>query len=198
MLTSLGVSLLLREEHVDMQGVADAVACYATGYLFDGATEFATLDAMVAHAGASNVPVVFDIADPFVVDRNRQQLLEWLPGKVAVLFGNRSELRMLANTEDDEVAIDAALTLAPIVVMKVGSEGAWVRQTGAAAATLVETVAVAAVDTTGAGDSFAAGFLSEWLQHGDPVRGCELGNRVAAQIVGVEGCDYTKADRARV
>ena len=189
MYTDLGVSLLLRKEHVEEAALARSQAFYATGYLFDGAAEFEALDFAVRSARSADVPVVFDVADPFVIDRHRQALAEWLPGKVDLLIGNRSELRMLTGADTDVDALDAVRPFAKLTVMKTGAEGALVRAVGGpvehAAAESVD-----AYDTTGAGDSFAAGFLHCWLSGGTPLEACARGNALAAGIVGVDGCDY--------
>ncbi len=191
MYTDLGVSLLLRKEHVDTAALEAADAFYATGYLFDGAGELEALDTAAAVAKAANVPFVFDVADPFVIDRHRDALAAWMPGRVDVLIGNRSELRMLTGADSDPEALDAARAIAPLTVMKTGAEGALVRDSEGA----IEHAPAAAVearDTTGAGDSFAAGFLHCWLAGGTPLEACARGNTLAAGIVTVDGCDYSK------
>ena len=181
----------LRKEHVVAAAIQAADAFYATGYLFDGAGELEALDVAAAVAKSANVPFVFDVADPFVVDRHREALAQWIPGRVEVLIGNRSELRMLTGAATDEDALDAVRDVAPLTVMKIGAEGALVRRRAGpierAAATPLE-----ARDTTGAGDSFAAGFLHSWLTAGTPLEACARGNELAAGIVGVDGCDYSK------
>ena len=191
MYTDLGVSLLLRKEHVDTSAVESAAAFYATGYLFDGAGELEALDAAAAVAKAAKVPFVFDVADRFVIERHREALAGWMPGRVDVLIGNRSELRLLTSADTDQRALEATRGTAPLAVMKTGPEGALVRSSEGKIDNVPAT-SVEARDTTGAGDSFAAGFLHCWLTGGSPLEACARGNSVAAGIVGVDGCDYSK------
>ena len=131
-----------------------------------------------------------------MAQRHRRVLCDWVPGTVTVLIGNRRELQVLTRCNDDESALAAAGEMASIVVMKVGAAGALVWQRGRVRA--APTAPVAAVDTTGAGDAFAAGFLFRWLAGVDPVAAAAMGNLLAAAVVGVEGCDYARLDAAVV
>ncbi len=81
-----------------------------------------------------------------------------------------------------------AASLAPVVVLKVGEKGALVGWGGRCES--VPGVKVKVVDTTGAGDAFAAGFLYGHLSGADPVASATLANLVASRIVSTEGCSY--------
>jgi sugar/nucleoside kinase (ribokinase family) len=78
--------------------------------------------------------------------------------------------------------------LAPIVVMKIGAGGCLVAAGGRVEH--VPGVPADAVDTTGAGDAFAAGFLFARLAGADPISSARLANLLASRVVGVEGCCY--------
>ena len=197
MFTCLAVSPRFALPLVPAEVWTAARACYATGFLCDDATSLDALRRCAAVAVRRRVPVVFDIADPLVVQRHHRLLRDWIPGTVTVLLGNREELQALTGCNGDESALAAAGELAPIVVMKVGAAGALVREPGGG----VEAAAgvpAAAVDTTGAGDAFAAGFLFRWLAGSPPPAAAAMGNVLAAAVVTVEGCDYARLDRAMV
>ena len=196
MFTCLAVSPRFESPLIPAEAWTAARACYATGFLCDDATSLDALRRCAAVAARRRVPVVFDIADPLVAQRHRRLLREWIPGTVTVLLGNREELQMLTGCNDDEIVLAAAGELAPIVVMKVGAAGAVVWEPGGVKA--VAGVPVAAVDTTGAGDAFAAGFLFRWLAGSLPPVAAAMGNLLAAAVVAVEGCDYARLDRAVV
>ena len=193
MFTCLAVSPRFELPLIPAEVWTAARACYATGFLCDDATSLDALRRCAAVAVRRRVPVVFDIADPLVAQRHRRLLREWIPGTVTVLLGNREELQVLTGCNDDEIALAAAGELAPIVVMKVGAAGAVVWEPGGVKA--VAGVPVAAVDTTGAGDAFAAGFLFRWLAGSLPPAAAAMGNLLAAAVVAVEGCDYARLDR---
>ena len=105
-----------------------------------------------------------------------------------MLFGNRDELALLTGGSCDEDCVDAAMKLAPLVVMKIGDKGCIVGWEGRCEQ--VPGVRVKVVDTTGAGDAFAAGFLYGRLLGVGPLDCAKLANAVAARIVSVEGCTY--------
>ena len=196
MFTCLAVSPRFEPPLMPAEVWTAARACYATGFLCDVATSLDALSRCAAAAVRRKVPVVFDLADPLVVERHRRLLCDWMPGTVTVLIGNREELHVLTRCNDDGSALAAAGEMASIVVMKVGAAGALVWEPGSVQA--VATVAVAAVDTTGAGDAFAAGFLFRWLAGSLPAAAAAMGNLLAGAVVAVEGCDYARLDSAVV
>jgi sugar/nucleoside kinase (ribokinase family) len=134
--------------------------------------------------------VAFDLADPWVVERYHGRFRDWVPRSVDLLFANGKELALLTGTSCDEDCMEAAKAVAPVVVMKVGARGCWVGGRDAPRAELVPTEAVKPLDTTGAGDSFAGGWLYGMLRGREPVACARLANAVARGIVGVYGCDY--------
>jgi sugar/nucleoside kinase (ribokinase family) len=109
---------------------------------------------------------------------------------VDLLFANGKELALLTGAACDEDCMEAAKAIAPIVVMKVGARGCWVGGRDMAAPELVPTQAVKPLDTTGAGDAFAGGWLYGMLCGREPAACARLANAVARGIVGVYGCDY--------
>lgn len=196
MFTCLAVCPQFAPPAVPAPAWAAARACYATGFLCDAAPSLAALRGCAAAAVRRGVPVVFDLADRLVVERHHGILRDWLPGTVTVLIGNREELRVLTGCDADETALAAAGEIASIVVLKAGAGGALVWERGRVRA--VPTAPVAPVDTTGAGDAFAAGFLFRWLAGGAPAAAAAMGNLLAGAVVGVEGCDYARLDPAAV
>ena len=133
--------------------------------------------------------MAFDLADPFAVRRYAEQFRTWIPGRVDVLFGNRYEIGLLTGSACDEDCVSDALKLAPMVVMKMGEQGCMVGWEGRQES--VPARHVQAVDTTGAGDAFAAGFLYGRLEESSPVDCARLANALAARVVSVEGCSYS-------
>jgi sugar/nucleoside kinase (ribokinase family) len=187
----------------DLEG-ADLL--YITGYLWDTEPQKAAGRQAVERARRRGRTVALDVADPFVVDRNREDFLSWIPGRVDILFANRRELAMLTGspvpdglaTTDrggagdtaaaDEATLRAASGLSPTIVMKAGSSGSLYLDHGRLGRSPAAPAVV--VDTTGAGDAFAAGYLYGHLAGMDPEAACALANRVAAGVVSVEGCRY--------
>ena len=196
MLTCLGASIQLDGCSLPAAALAGARAFYVTCFLCDPAAGLDLIRKTAAEAARYAVPVVLDIADRNVVERHRAALSSWVPGTVAVLLGNRAELQVLTGCTADRDVLAAAGSLAPIVVMKAGAHGALVWD--GSQVTAVPTVPVAALDTTGAGDAFVAGFLSSWIGGSDLVTAAAGGNRLAGGIVQVYGCDYDRLDAAEL
>ncbi|RPJ06591.1 MAG: hypothetical protein EHM28_09830, partial [Spirochaetaceae bacterium] len=108
-----------------------------------------------------------------------------------ILFGNRDEFCILTGLQkkDEELAL-AAAGFADIVIMKAGASGAWIAADGDIIHAPGKRARVK--DTTGAGDSFASGFLHALLS-GHGMKECgEQGNSLAAAIVEVDGCDFNR------
>jgi sugar/nucleoside kinase (ribokinase family) len=189
--TFLGACRDFTVDDLDLGRLAASQVLYLTGYLWDTENQRQAADraAEFARADGRTITIAFDLADAFAVRRYAEKLVAWIPGRVDVLFGNRDELALLTGTSCDEDCVAAAMKLAPIVVMKVGDKGCIVGYEGRCEH--VPGVTVKVVDTTGAGDAFAAGFLYGRLLGAPPMDCARLANAVAARIVSVEGCSYS-------
>jgi fructokinase len=193
MFTHLGACRTFCEEDVDFSLMAQTALVHVTGYMWDTPNQKRVAERAVAEAKRAGTPVSLDLADPFVVTRYREQFLGWITGNVDLLFGNREEFALLCDEhENDEAVLTKAAALAPTIIMKAGAYGAYVAS--AHGTKLLPGFKVEARDTTGAGDSFAAGYLYTMLSGRDPSDCARAGNRLAASIVAVEGCDYDSID----
>ncbi len=163
---------------------------YLTGYLWDTENQREAAERAAAFARSRGIPVAFDLADPWAVERYQDRYRDWVPRSVDVLFANGKELALLTGAGCDEDCMDAARGLAPLVVMKVGAGGCWVGGRLMPRAEMVPTEAVKPLDTTGAGDAFAGGWLYGQLLGRGPLECADIANRLAGRIVGVYGCDY--------
>jgi sugar/nucleoside kinase (ribokinase family) len=188
--TFLGACRDFTVDDLDLDRLADSRMLYLTGYLWDTENQRQAADraARSARADGRALTIAFDLADPFAVRRYAQKLVAWIPERVDVLFGNRDELALLTGSSCDEDCLGQAMRLAPVVVMKTGDQGCLVGWDGKCEH--VPGVRVKVVDTTGAGDAFAAGFLYGRLLGASPLECARLANAVAARIVSVEGCTY--------
>ena len=188
--TFLGACRDFQVEDLDLKRLAASRMLYLTGYLWDTENQRRAAEraAQFAREEGRAISVAFDLADPFAVRRYAEKFRAWIPGRVDVLFGNRDELALLTGGSCDEDCVSDAAEFAPVVVLKMGERGCLVGWDGRHE--VVQGVPVKALDTTGAGDAFAAGFLYGRLQGESPVDCARLANAVAARIVSVEGCSY--------
>ena len=183
MQTYLGACQALSEADIDSARVAAAQITYLEGYLWDPpAAKTAFLKAAgIAHAAGRKVALT--LSDAFCVDRYRDEFLELIRTRsIDILFANESELHALYQTADFETAV-AQLRGEDILAAVTRSEK------GALIVTREETHAVNAfpidnlVDTTGAGDLFAAGFLAGLSREQSLTDCARLGALAAAEII---------------
>ncbi len=181
--TFLGAAQDLHPRDVDEGAVASAAITYLEGYLWDPphAKEAFRKAAAVAHEAKRLVAL--SLSDAFCVDRWRDEFLHLLrSGTIDLLFCNESELHSLYQTADFDTAIASLRGDARRAVVTRSAEGCIVvegQRTTEAPAFPVETV----VDTTGAGDLFAAGFLFGTARDLGDARAARLGALAAAEVI---------------
>ncbi len=170
---------------------------YFTGYMWDTENQKTAVQGCAEEAKRRGVRVAFDAADPSAVGRYRDEFLRWIPGRVDLLFGNRQEISLLVGSQaSDRELAQRAGELAPLVVIKLGPDGCIANDRGDVVSTPARDVAV--VDTIGAGDFFAAGFLYGLLGGCSVAECSRAANSLAAAVVGVQGCSVEEMDRREV
>lgn len=193
MFTHLGACRYYNSEDTSYELLSKARYLYFVGFMWDTDSQKKAIMDAVSHAKKHGVKVVFDLAGPFVVKRYRNDFQRWIPQSVDILTGNDEEFRALTGSgESDEAIITEAGKLAPLLVMKRGEKGCIVLDSRDPSnrVSYIDGYTVKPVDTTGAGDAFAAGLLYGLLVEKSIEEAADLGNRLASSIVTVEGCDY--------
>lgn len=179
--TFLGACVTLGEDDLDETLVADAAVTYLEGYLFDPPAAQAAFRKAAAAAHAAWRQVALSLSDPFCVDRHRAAFRELVAGDVDILFANEAEITSLYEENTFEGAAEAVRQEVEIAVLTRSEAGSVILR-GA------ETVEIAAeparvVDTTGAGDAYAAGFLAG-LTAGKSLPVCgRMGSIAAAEVI---------------
>jgi sugar/nucleoside kinase (ribokinase family) len=195
--TFLGAAQDLHPRDIDDEAVASAAITYLEGYLWDPphAKEAFRKAAAIAHQ--ANRLVALSLSDAFCVDRWRDEFLHLLrSGVVDLLFCNEAEVRSLYQTADFATAVAALRGDARRAVVTRSANGCIVvegPQTAVAPACQVDHV----VDTTGAGDLFAAGFLFGMSRGFDDERSAQLGALAAAEVISHLGARPETSLRAR-
>ena len=160
MSTFLGAAQMLGPETVDPAHVAQAKIVYLEGYLWDPADPRAAMYKAMDAAREAGTKVAFTLSDSFVVDRHREDLLRLLDERrIDILFANEMEILQLAGGGDFERAVESAAGKVPTLVVTRSEQGALGVRGGERADVPAEAIGQL-VDTTGAGDLFAAGFLA--------------------------------------
>jgi len=182
MCTFLGACVDLGPEDIDEPLIASAAVTYLEGYLFDPprAMEAFRKAASVAHRAGRQVAL--SLSDPFCVDRHRAEFRDLVAAHIDVLFANEREICSLYETEHFELAAQAVRGHCDIAVLTRSERGSNV-VTKTDMLHIAPAPVANVVDTTGAGDLYAAGFLYG-LTHGSDLATCgKLGSLCAAEII---------------
>jgi sugar/nucleoside kinase (ribokinase family) len=180
--TFLGASAEFQPLDIDAALIESGQVTYLEGYLFDRPTAKEAFRQAAAIAHKAGRKVSLTLSDPFCVGRHRADFRDLIRGHVDILFANESEICSLYETEDFEKAATAVREEAEIAVLTRSEKGAEV-------ITAKDRVKVPAapvakvVDTTGAGDLFAAGFLYGFTHGKDLAHCAKLGALAAAEII---------------
>jgi sugar/nucleoside kinase (ribokinase family) len=200
MLTHLGVSSTLGPEDIDADAIRGSRYVYVEGYLFAGGrTREAALRA-IALAKSQGVKVAFTVSDPFLIADRRQEFWELIEGPVDLLFCNLEEARSLTGLDDPIECAREIHRHAENVALTLGVNGSILMHHDEVIP--IEAVRVEAVDTTGAGDLYAAGILYaitagfSWRQAG------RLASHAAGRVVTQLGArlqsGFTRDDMQRL
>ena len=186
MSTFLGASGLLTPADVDPAVVKGGTILYLEGYLFDpdgGRAAFAKAASAAKDAGRT---ISITLSDGFVVDRHRAGLLAFIEDEVDLVFGNEDEIKALFETTDFDAACTALGQRTKIAAITKGAAGSVVLNGGNVITVAADPVAHV-LDTTGAGDQYAAGFLFG-LARERALKDCaRLGHLAAGEVIGHYG-----------
>lgn len=180
--TFLGASQFLPPAALDAGAVAGAKILYLEGYLWDPEEPRAAMRRAIEAARAAGRQVAFTLSEVFVIDRHGDDFRALIEdGLIDILFANHHELEALTGAVDFEAGIDALKDKVPTLVVTRSAEGAIAVSHGQRAEVAAEPID-RVVDTTGAGDLFAAGFLYGHVQ-GEPLERCLRRGAIAAAEV---------------
>jgi sugar/nucleoside kinase (ribokinase family) len=180
--TYLGASTLLSAEDIDADLISAGETLFLEGYLFDRDEAKAAFVRAAEIARAAKRQVALTLSDKFCVDRHRESFRHLVAGHVDILFANEAEILSLYESDDLGAAIEAAREDCPVVAVTRSALGSLI-------ATREDMVEVKAfpvdkvVDSTGAGDLYAAGFLFGFARE-RPLPECgALASLAAAEVI---------------
>jgi sugar/nucleoside kinase (ribokinase family) len=182
MATYLGACVDLGPEDLDRAQVAAARTVYLEGYLFDPPRAQEAFRTAAGIARAAGARVALTLSDSFCVDRHRQAFIDFTKAYVDVLFANESEILALTGGGDFEAAARMAAGLCPTIALTRSEKGSVVLHGGRAITVPAHPVAQI-VDTTGAGDLYAAGFLFGLARDRELADCARLGGLAAAEVI---------------
>lgn len=180
--TFLGAAVELSPKDIDADFIASAKVTYLEGYLFDPpqAMEAFIKAARIAHEAGRLVSLT--LSDSFCVNRHREAFKDLVSNHVDILFANEDELKALYETDDLEAALEIVKNQCAISATTMSEKGSVIIKSG------VRTNIAAAkisqlMDSTGAGDAYAAGFLYGFTEGMNMAECGRLGSLAAAEVI---------------
>jgi len=180
--TYLGAALELSPDDIDEKAIMDAQIVYLEGYTLDYPEADDMFDRIFNLCKVHGTKLAFTLSDPWLIDRHRAKMMEMMKENVDILFANEAEIVALLEVDNFEDAVKVVNTVVPFAALTKGAEGAVICEEGKT----VECPALSVedlVDTTGAGDMFAAGVLYGILNKLPPKECGMLGNQLAGHII---------------
>lgn len=186
--TCLGAAIELSETHLEEKLFVGYDYFYIEGYLVQNK---ALLKRAIEMASKAGLKVAIDLASFNVVEEQRDFLNELLNGKIDIVFANEEESKALTGLAPEE-ALNSIAERCEIAVVKVGKEGSLIKHNGQTIH--IEAIAANAIDTTGAGDMYASGFLYGISSGLSIDKAGRIGSLLAGNVIEVMGA---KMDESR-
>jgi sugar/nucleoside kinase (ribokinase family) len=181
--TFLGAAQHLPVSALDEAQIEGAAVLYLEGYLWDPETPRFAMVKAIDVARRAGRKVAFTLSDTFCIDRHRDGFNGLIDsGKIDILFANEAEILMLAGASDFDAAVAEVSGKVETLVVTRSEQGAIAVSNGEHASVAAEPVA-RVVDTTGAGDLFAAGFLAGQTQGRSLEDSLRIGAIAAAEVI---------------
>jgi len=188
--TYLGACIELGPEDIDPEIIAASKVTYMEGYLWDpenGKQAFRKA-AEIAHAAGQRVSLT--LSDSFCVDRYRTEFQEFIKEGVDILFANEDEIKSLYETQSFDDAVDTVRGQVEIACLTRSEKGSVIVQ-GSEVHAIPADTDIDVVDTTGAGDLFAAGFLYGFTNGHELAMSGRIGAMAAAEVISHYGARPT-------
>ena len=182
MCTFLGAGTLISPEDIHQEHITSHKIAYLEGYLWDNQNAKMAMKKMVDICKSDNQKIAFTLSDLFCVDRHRDSFKELIENDVDILFANEDEIKAQCESDSFDKAIEYAKSLNMIVAITKAADGSVIVNNN----DVIEINPVQVdkvVDTTGAGDSWLAGFLAGILRKQNVYQSALLGAATAACCV---------------
>jgi len=189
--TYLGANREFGPADVNKTSVEKAGYFHFTGYMWDTESQMNSIKTALEAAKRSNTEISFDVADPFAVGRYRETFLNLIAHDCDIVFANNDEARILFDNYDAYECCRSMGKLCRTAIVKNGKRGSFVCHKGIITAIPLQGPS-SAVDTTGAGDTYAAGFLWGQANGCNVVDSAHIASFLAGEIISQIGAQFSK------
>ena len=188
--TYLCANRLFNENDINEESVRKASFFYFTGYMWDTINQQNAIKKALAISKEASTKVVFDIADPFAVARYKNIFLDLIKNEVDIVFANREEAKIMFNNEDPLKNCIELGKICNTAIVKNGIKGSIISHNGKIYNIPVHG-SVNPVDTTGAGDVYAAGFIYGLCKNLSIEECGRIASILAGEIISQIGAQFT-------
>jgi sugar/nucleoside kinase (ribokinase family) len=189
--TFLGANRLFNEEDVNVETLAQSDFFHFTGYMWDTESQQRSIMKALTLAKQNDTIVSFDIADPFAVGRYRETFLNLIESHCDIVYANREEARILFDNYDPYECCRSMGKLCRTAIVKNGKKGSYICH-NSCIYTIPVKGPVIPVDTTGAGDVYAAGFLYGRCKGLGVEDSALIASILAGQIIAQRGAQFSE------
>ncbi len=179
--TCLGIAGSITPEDIDENIISESRIIYIEGYLWDKDSAKSAIRKAMAAAKESSAVIALSLSDKFCVDRNREEFFDIINNDAGLVFANEIEIMSLFETDSFEVAAAGCKKLPCIFALTRGEKGSCI--ISGEEIFNVDAANANVIDSTGAGDMYAAGFLNGYIL-GKSLQDCgKMGSILAAEII---------------
>ena len=182
MCTYLGASIEFEPNDLDLNSIKKSKYLYLEGYLWDSELAKNAFLEAARIAKSSNTTIILSLSDSFCVDRHRDSFLKLINDYVDIVFCNETEVLSLLKKDNLTECMESLPSLCELVVVTLGSKGSLIinkSEVEVIKANPNENI----VDTTGAGDIYAGGFIHGLIKNYSLKKCGEIGSVCAGQII---------------
>ncbi len=188
MATFLGAAVELSADRLDVEIFGGYDHLHLEGYLV---LNHSLVEKALQYARECNMTVSLDLASYNVVEANLAFLKRIIPGSIQIIFANEEEARAFTGESDPQKALDAIASMCDTAVVKIGDKGSLISHRGKKYT--VGVIPVKCLDTTGAGDLYAAGYLYGMASEMPPQECGKLGALLAGKVIEEAGAKISAA-----
>lgn len=189
--TCLGSSVFFDESIIPQDDIEDSKIFHFCGYQWDSPSQKAAIRRAMEIAKKAGTLISFDLADPFVVEKNREEFIGLVKDHADIVFANEQEAQLLLNLGDAQRHCSTLADWGCMAAVKVGAKGAYVAAAGETP-TAIRPYPTQVHDTTAAGDLFAAGFLFGLTGNESVETSGRIGASLAADVITRLGADLSQ------